>query len=68
MLAAQGYALASRSSSGWRGTFPAWLPVYDIDHVWLRPGLIVQSCTLFNGPVSDHRGQIVRARFDRVSQ
>ncbi len=32
-LTAQGYTLASRAASGWRGTFPAWLPVYDIDHV-----------------------------------
>ena len=37
-LAAQGYRLAGRSSSGWRATFPAWLPVYDIDHVWLGRG------------------------------
>ena len=38
-LAAQGYTLASRSAAGWRGTFPSWLPLYDIDHVWLGPGL-----------------------------
>ena len=38
-LTAQGYTLASRSAAGWRGTFPSWLPIYDIDHVWLRPGL-----------------------------
>ena len=38
-LEALGYRLAGRSARGWRGTFPAWLPVYDIDHVWLAPGL-----------------------------
>ena len=32
----RGYALAARSSRGWRGTFPSFLPVYDIDHVFVR--------------------------------
>ena len=64
VLTAQGYQLASRSAGGWRGTFPSWLPLYDIDHVWLRPGLRVRSCTLFNGSASDHRGQIVRVLLD----
>ena len=58
-LAAQGYELASRSAAGWRGTFPSWLPVYDIDHVWFGPGLFVRSCALFTGPSTDHRGQVV---------
>ena len=61
----QGYTLASRSASGWRGTFPSWLPIYDIDHVWLGPGLRLRSCTLFNGPASDHRGQFVSVLSDR---
>jgi hypothetical protein len=56
----QGYTLASRSAAGWRGTFPSWLPLYDIDHVWLGPGLGVRSCRLYNGPATDHRGQFVR--------
>jgi endonuclease/exonuclease/phosphatase family metal-dependent hydrolase len=56
---AQGYSLASRSSGGWRGTFPSWLPIYDIDHVWVSPAFRVGSCTLFNGPATDHRGQVV---------
>ena len=55
----QGYTLASRSAAGWRGTFPSFLPVYDIDHVWLRPGLRLRSCTVFTGAASDHRGQFV---------
>ena len=58
-LTAQGFTLAGRSAAGWRGTFPSWLPIYDIDHVWVRPGLRIRSCTLFNGPTSDHRGQFV---------
>jgi endonuclease/exonuclease/phosphatase family metal-dependent hydrolase len=61
-LAAQGYTLASRSTRGWRGTFPSFLPVYDIDHVWLAPQIHLRSCTLFNGPSTDHRGQFVRLR------
>jgi len=65
-LTAQGYRLASYSTHGWRATFPSWLPLYDIDHVWLRPGLRVQSCTLFNGPATDHRGQFVRVLTDRT--
>ena len=55
----QGYTLASRSAAGWRGTFPSWVPIYDIDHVWLRAVLRIRSCTLFSGPASDHRGQFV---------
>ena len=58
-MTSQRYTLASRSAAGWRGTFPSWLPIYDIDHVWLRPGLRMRSCTLFAGPASDHRGQFV---------
>ena len=62
----QGYTLASKSDAGWRGTFPSWLPLYDIDHVWLRPGLGVRSCRLFNGPATDHRGQFVHFRLADV--
>jgi endonuclease/exonuclease/phosphatase (EEP) superfamily protein YafD len=56
----EGYALASKASSGWRGTFPSGLPVYDIDHIWVRrdrPGL---RSELFSNLVSDHRGQVAR--------
>ncbi len=59
-IAEAGYALASRSSPGWRATFPSPLPLYDIDHVWVRddrPGL---QCELFTRFSSDHRGQVVR--------
>jgi endonuclease/exonuclease/phosphatase (EEP) superfamily protein YafD len=64
-LAAQGFQLASRSTRGWRGTFPSFMPVYDIDHVWLGPATQVKSCTLFNGPSTDHRGQLVRLQTAR---
>ena len=55
-----GYTLASRSAAGWRGTFPSWLPLYDIDHVWLGPLWVARACRLYNGPATDHRGQLVR--------
>lgn len=58
-LAAIGYRLAGRASAGWRGTFPSWLPVYDIDHVWLGRRVRLGACTFFNGPYTDHRGQVV---------
>jgi endonuclease/exonuclease/phosphatase (EEP) superfamily protein YafD len=58
-LTTLGYQLTGRAAHGWRGTFPAFLPLYDIDHVWLGPGLRLRSCTFFNGPYSDHRGQFV---------
>jgi endonuclease/exonuclease/phosphatase family metal-dependent hydrolase len=58
-LAALGYRLAGRSARGWRGTFPARLPVYDIDHIWRRAGLRLALCRFFNGPYTDHRGQVV---------
>src|SRR5262249_39741774 len=59
-LEALGYRLAGRSAGGWRATFPSWLPIYDIDHIWLRPGLRLGSFAFFNGPHTDHRGQVVR--------
>jgi endonuclease/exonuclease/phosphatase (EEP) superfamily protein YafD len=61
-IEAEGYALASRSTRGWRATFPSFLPVYDIDHVWVRKGLPVLESRLFTNFVSDHRGQVARFR------
>jgi endonuclease/exonuclease/phosphatase family metal-dependent hydrolase len=64
----QGYTLASRSAVGWRGTFPSWLPLYDIDHVWLGPGQVARACLLYNGPATDHRGQVVRFKPSAVGE
>jgi endonuclease/exonuclease/phosphatase (EEP) superfamily protein YafD len=55
-----GYALASRASGEWRGTWHAFLPVYDLDHVWVRRELPVIDCDLFGNSHSDHRGQVVK--------
>lgn len=57
--AAGGYEAASRSSIGWRGTWPMPLPIYDIDHVWARSTLRVLRCDLFANLACDHRGQFV---------
>ena len=57
-----GYALASEhAGGGWRGTFPSFLPLYDIDHVLVRRGVSVLGCELFalHG-ATDHRAQVVR--------
>ncbi len=58
-LTGLGYRLAGRFAPGWRGTFPAWVPVYDIDHVWVGSRLRIRSDAFFQGPHSDHRGQVV---------
>lgn len=60
---AAGYSLASRSSGGWRASYPVVLPVLDIDHVWVRSDWTVTGCDLFSSTHSDHRGQVVRVQF-----
>jgi endonuclease/exonuclease/phosphatase (EEP) superfamily protein YafD len=61
-----GYRRAAEYCGGWRATWPAPLPVYDIDHVWIRNslgGARVLGCGLFASRRSDHRGQFVRLAF-----
>ena len=58
----QGYALASRCASDWRATFPNPVPLYDIDHVWIRAELPILEDRLFSNLASDHRGQVTRFR------
>jgi hypothetical protein len=56
-----GYRLASESSSDWKGTYHATVPLFDIDHVWLRRSLTDDlECNLFTSTKSNHRGQVVR--------
>ena len=61
-IEAEGYALASRSSRGWRGTFPSFLPAYDIDHAFVRREAPIVGCRFFTNFASDHRGQVARFR------
>ena len=54
-----GFTLASRSARGWRGTYPAALPLYDIDHVWLGREHQAAGCVMLDSPGTNHRGQLV---------
>ncbi len=57
---ALGYLVTSEYAFGWRGSFPSWLPLYDIDHVWVKkPGWMVKGSEFFGGVRSDHREQVV---------
>jgi len=58
--AAGGYEPAAASAIGWRATWPMPLPVFDIDHIWVRDGWRIRSCSLFANLSCDHRGQVVR--------
>ena len=59
--AAGGYGRASDYCGGWRATWPAPLPVFDIDHVMPHAGIAVTDCELFSSGLfdTDHRGQFV---------
>jgi endonuclease/exonuclease/phosphatase family metal-dependent hydrolase len=59
--AAGGYRRASDYCGGWRATWPAPLPVFDIDHVLAHSGVTVGGCEIFSiNPLdTDHRGQFV---------
>src|SRR4051812_45955250 len=59
--AAGGYGRASDFCDGWRATWPAPLPVYDIDHVMPHAGVAVAGCEVFSSDLfdTDHRGQFV---------
>jgi endonuclease/exonuclease/phosphatase family metal-dependent hydrolase len=54
-----GYQLASRFCRAWRATWPSFIPLLDIDHVWARTGWIILGSRLFTNLASDHRGQLV---------
>ena len=58
-IEAGGYTLASRVSGGWRATWPSRLPLYDLDHVWVRRERPLLGCDFFRSAHSDHRGQVV---------
>lgn len=54
-----GYRLASRLSAVWRGSWIGFLPLYDIDHVWLSQRLKHKQTTFLFSWVTDHRGQYI---------
>jgi endonuclease/exonuclease/phosphatase (EEP) superfamily protein YafD len=55
-----GYHLASKFSLDWRGTWKSYLPLYDLDHVWVHKRFQGLRTALFTNLKSDHRGQLVR--------
>jgi endonuclease/exonuclease/phosphatase family metal-dependent hydrolase len=54
-----GYYLASQFSTGWRGTWKSYLPLYDIDHVWVHKRFKGLRTELITNWATDHRGQRV---------
>ncbi len=59
-LMAGGYQLASKVAMIWRGTWPAFLPIFDIDHIWVskKRFQILDVKTLAQKNI-DHRGQLI---------
>jgi endonuclease/exonuclease/phosphatase family metal-dependent hydrolase len=69
LSASGGYRRASDFCGGWRATWPAPLPVYDIDHVVARSGVAIRSCEILSGSLdTDHRGQVVSLALPRREQ
>jgi endonuclease/exonuclease/phosphatase family metal-dependent hydrolase len=60
--ATPGYRESAAYSRNWRGTWPYPLPVYDIDHVFVRTGVAITGAELFSPPglETDHRGHFVQ--------
>jgi endonuclease/exonuclease/phosphatase (EEP) superfamily protein YafD len=56
---AGGYHLAAKFSFGWRGTWISYLPLYDLDHVWVHKRFQELETELFANFNTDHRGQVV---------
>ncbi len=56
---AGGYDLGARYSRGWKATWPAVCPLYDIDHVWVHKRLLLRNCAMITNLGTDHRGQVV---------
>jgi endonuclease/exonuclease/phosphatase family metal-dependent hydrolase len=59
--AGEGYERTALWSGEWRATWPTTLglPVFDIDHIWVRRPMHVHRSTFFTHPSTDHRGQRV---------
>ena len=56
------YWLASEHGFGWRGTWPSFMPLVDVDHIWLlRSRWGGNAAQQFRLEGSDHRGTQVDA-------
>lgn len=49
-----------RGGRGWRGTWPARLPLLDLDQAWVSPGLEVQEVRNVRVQYSDHWAVVLR--------
>ncbi len=59
-LRTAGFVSAGAQSSGWRGTWPAICPLYDIDHIWIGPQSSIATFARFANRATDHRGIVTR--------
>ncbi|WP_353570438.1 endonuclease/exonuclease/phosphatase family protein [Candidatus Albibeggiatoa sp. nov. BB20] len=54
-----GYWLAGEKTIGWRGTWKSYLPLFDIDHIWVSQRYKPVYTDFLFDYASDHRGQLV---------
>lgn len=66
-IAAADFTSAGATAPGWRATWPAPVPLYDIDHLWTSADWPITAFDRFTNSVTDHRGQVARlSRHDSV--
>jgi endonuclease/exonuclease/phosphatase (EEP) superfamily protein YafD len=65
--AAGGYQLASKNARVWRGTWPFFLPLYDIDHIWIHKRFQIIQLKMLMNFNTDHRGQLVYFESDSTT-
>ncbi|MDY6993540.1 MAG: endonuclease/exonuclease/phosphatase family protein [Pseudomonadota bacterium] len=58
------YQLVSQAFWGWRGTWPTFLPLYDLDHIWVHQRFQLIKLDFLTHLATDHRGQ--RIQFSRL--
>ncbi|MDM8560384.1 endonuclease/exonuclease/phosphatase family protein [Candidatus Parabeggiatoa sp. HSG14] len=58
-VAAGGYQLAGKAYRGWRATWPSFLPLLDIDHVWIHKRFQIFNVEMWHNFYTDHRGQMI---------
>jgi endonuclease/exonuclease/phosphatase family metal-dependent hydrolase len=62
---AGGYAIAAAQHRWYRATYPASLPLYDIDHVLCARDVEADACHLFGAGGTNHRGECVSIRLGK---
>ncbi|MBC7784696.1 MAG: endonuclease/exonuclease/phosphatase family protein [Burkholderiales bacterium] len=63
-IQSQGYRDADNHNLTYRPTWPAMLPIFDIDHLLISQRHRVLNCRSFYSRGSDHRGQYVDLQFN----